>query len=264
MARPGAGRCGRHAAGGGGGGPAGGVAGRGAGTARPGEPGVRAARPRWCPRCAGCSPTTRCGKSCGRCSSARCMGPAARPRRWRCTSRPGKDRRGARRRPRRRAAAALPADPGRRRRAGRYRLAQAGSGAAAARRARPASRRHPDFTGRSGQVEQLRELLAGAAAATAAPVRCRWCWWWARAGRARPRSRCTRRTCCASQFPDGQLYANLLGATQPADPAEVLARFLARPGHRRPRGSRWMRRSVPRFTGPGSRAAGADRARRRP
>jgi tetratricopeptide (TPR) repeat protein len=30
----------------------------------------------------------------------------------------------------------------------------------------------------------------------------------------------------ASQFPDGQFYANLLGATQPTDPAEVLARFL--------------------------------------
>ena len=28
------------------------------------------------------------------------------------------------------------------------------------------------------------------------------------------------------EFPDGQLYASLLGATQPADPAEVLARFL--------------------------------------
>ncbi len=30
----------------------------------------------------------------------------------------------------------------------------------------------------------------------------------------------------APQFPDGQLYANLLGAAQPLDPAEVLARFL--------------------------------------
>jgi DNA-binding SARP family transcriptional activator len=30
----------------------------------------------------------------------------------------------------------------------------------------------------------------------------------------------------AGRFPDGQLYANLLGATEPADPAEVLARFL--------------------------------------
>jgi tetratricopeptide (TPR) repeat protein len=28
------------------------------------------------------------------------------------------------------------------------------------------------------------------------------------------------------EFPDGQLYASLLGATQPVDPAEVLARFL--------------------------------------
>jgi tetratricopeptide (TPR) repeat protein len=30
----------------------------------------------------------------------------------------------------------------------------------------------------------------------------------------------------ASEFPDGQLYINLHGATQPADPSEVLARFL--------------------------------------
>src|SRR5262249_9154872 len=30
----------------------------------------------------------------------------------------------------------------------------------------------------------------------------------------------------AGEFPDGQLYANLHGATHPADPAEVLARFL--------------------------------------
>src|SRR5262249_15839664 len=30
----------------------------------------------------------------------------------------------------------------------------------------------------------------------------------------------------AGEFPDGQLYANLHGATQPTDPAEVLARFL--------------------------------------
>ena len=30
----------------------------------------------------------------------------------------------------------------------------------------------------------------------------------------------------ATKFPDGQLYVNLLGSTQPLDPAEVLARFL--------------------------------------
>ena len=43
----------------------------------------------------------------------------------------------------------------------------------------------------------------------------------------------------ASRFPDGQLYANLLGATQPADPAEVLGRFLrdlGMDGHRIPLG----------------------------
>ena len=43
----------------------------------------------------------------------------------------------------------------------------------------------------------------------------------------------------AIRFPDGQLYANLLGATQPADPAEVLGRFLrdlGMDGHRIPLG----------------------------
>jgi tetratricopeptide (TPR) repeat protein len=39
----------------------------------------------------------------------------------------------------------------------------------------------------------------------------------------------------ASEFPDGQLYASLHGAAQPAEPSEVLARFLralgAEPGH---------------------------------
>ncbi len=43
----------------------------------------------------------------------------------------------------------------------------------------------------------------------------------------------------ASRFPDGQLYANLLGATQPVAAAEVLARFLrdlGMEGHRIPLG----------------------------
>ena len=66
----------------------------------------------------------------------------------------------------------------------------------------------------------------------------------------------------ASEFPDGQLYVNLLGATQPAAPPEVLARFLrdlgrcrADPARRGGAGG-----AVPDQAG---RQAGADRARRR-
>jgi tetratricopeptide (TPR) repeat protein len=82
-----------------------------------------------------------------------------------------------------------------------------------------------DFTGRDSQVQGLCKLLSGSAGGH---------------GSAAVRIACVAGTgglgktalavhaahLLAPQFPDGQLYANLLGATQPVDPAEVLGRFL--------------------------------------
>jgi DNA-binding SARP family transcriptional activator len=83
----------------------------------------------------------------------------------------------------------------------------------------------PDFTGRSGQVEQLRELLAGAAGDTS-PGAVRVVLVVGSGGLGKTTLAVHAAHLLAGEFPDGQLYANLHGATQPADPAEVLARFL--------------------------------------
>ena len=83
----------------------------------------------------------------------------------------------------------------------------------------------PDFTGRSGQLAELRELLAGAGADDS-PGAVQVALVVGSGGLGKTALAVHAAHLLASQFPDGQLYANLLGATQPADPAEVLARFL--------------------------------------
>jgi DNA-binding SARP family transcriptional activator len=83
----------------------------------------------------------------------------------------------------------------------------------------------PDFTGRSEQVEQLRELLAGAAGEDS-PGAVQVVLVVGSGGLGKTALAVHAAHLLASRFPDGQLYVNLLGATQPADSAEVLARFL--------------------------------------
>jgi tetratricopeptide (TPR) repeat protein/transcriptional regulator with XRE-family HTH domain len=83
----------------------------------------------------------------------------------------------------------------------------------------------PDFTGRASQVEELCTVLSrprgeqGSAAVRLALVT-------GTGGLGKTAFAVHVAHLLAPQFPDGQLYVNLLGATQPLDPAEVLARFL--------------------------------------
>jgi DNA-binding SARP family transcriptional activator len=95
-----------------------------------------------------------------------------------------------------------------------------------------------DFTGRSGQVEQLRELLAGADGEDS-PGAVRVVLVVGSGGLGKTALAVHAAHLLASRFPGGQLYANLLGATQPVATAEVLARFLrdlGMEGHRIPLG----------------------------
>jgi DNA-binding SARP family transcriptional activator len=82
-----------------------------------------------------------------------------------------------------------------------------------------------DFTGRAGQVAQLRGLLAGSGAG-GNPGAVRVAIVVGAGGLGKTALAVHAAHLLASEFPDGQLYANLHGATQPADPSEVLARFL--------------------------------------
>ena len=95
-----------------------------------------------------------------------------------------------------------------------------------------------DFTGRSGKVEQLHELLAGADGEDS-PGAVRVVLVVGSGGLGKTALAVHAAHLLASRFPDGQLYANLLGATQPVAAAEVLARFLrdlGMEGHRIPLG----------------------------
>jgi DNA-binding SARP family transcriptional activator len=95
-----------------------------------------------------------------------------------------------------------------------------------------------DFTGRSGQVERLHELLAGADGEDS-PGAVRVVVVMGSGGLGKTALAVHAAHLLASRFPDGQLYANLLGATQPVAAAEVLARFLrdlGMEGHRIPLG----------------------------
>jgi DNA-binding SARP family transcriptional activator len=83
----------------------------------------------------------------------------------------------------------------------------------------------PDFTGRTEQVGRLRELLAGAGGEDS-PGAVQVVLVVGSGGLGKTALAVHAAHLLASQFPDGQLYANLLGATQPADPADVVARFL--------------------------------------
>jgi DNA-binding SARP family transcriptional activator len=83
-----------------------------------------------------------------------------------------------------------------------------------------------DFTGRSGQVQQLQELLAGTAVADGSPGAVRVVLVVGPGGQGKTTLAVHAAHLLRGEFPDGQLYATLFGATQATDPAEVLARFL--------------------------------------
>ena len=102
-------------------------------------------------------------------------------------------------------------------------------GAAAAGRAGPAPAQLPadiaDFTGRSGQVAQLCELLSGDGlerSPGALPVVLVV----GSGGLGKTALAVHAAHQLAGDYPDGQLYVNLLGATEPVDSGEILARFL--------------------------------------
>ncbi len=84
----------------------------------------------------------------------------------------------------------------------------------------------PDFTGRSDHVQNLRDMLSGGhrrdspgAVVVAAVI--------GTGGLGKTTLAVHAAHLLRTQFPDGQLYANMLGATQqPAPPRDVLARFL--------------------------------------
>jgi DNA-binding SARP family transcriptional activator len=110
------------------------------------------------------------------------------------------------------------------------------TGTPAAVRAGPTAPAHPapaqlpadiaDFTGRAGQVEELCRLLSGDAQAQGSPGAVPVVLVVGSGGLGKTTLAVHAAHLLADRFGDGQLYANLLGATEPADPGEVLARFL--------------------------------------
>ena len=82
-----------------------------------------------------------------------------------------------------------------------------------------------DFTGRAGQVDRLRGLLA-VSDTEDNPGAVRVALVVGAGGLGKTALAVHTAHLVASEFPDGQLYASLHGAAQPTDPSEVLARFL--------------------------------------
>jgi DNA-binding SARP family transcriptional activator len=83
----------------------------------------------------------------------------------------------------------------------------------------------PDFTGRDGQVDELRGLLS-AAGEQGSPGAVPVVLVMGSGGLGKTTLAVHAAHLLAERFADGQLFASLLGATAPADPGEVLARFL--------------------------------------
>jgi hypothetical protein len=96
--------------------------------------------------------------------------------------------------------------------------------------ARPAPAQLPadiaDFTGRAGQVDELCRLLSGDVQAQRSPGAVPVVLVVGSGGLGKTTLAVHAAHLLADRFGDGQLYANLLGATEPVDPGEVLARFL--------------------------------------
>lgn len=82
-----------------------------------------------------------------------------------------------------------------------------------------------DFTGRADQVDQVCALMAEDGPG-ASPGAVRVVVVMGAGGLGKTTLAVHAAHLLKDQFPDGQLYANLLGATQPAAPADILARFL--------------------------------------
>jgi DNA-binding SARP family transcriptional activator/energy-coupling factor transporter ATP-binding protein EcfA2 len=83
----------------------------------------------------------------------------------------------------------------------------------------------PDFTGRSDQVGELHRWLASAGGDDS-PGAVRVVLVVGPGGQGKTTLAVHAAHLLRGEFPDGQLHASLFGATQPVDPAEVLARFL--------------------------------------
>ena len=84
----------------------------------------------------------------------------------------------------------------------------------------------PDFTGRAGQVEELRGLLSPDGQAPGSPGAVPVMLVVGSGGLGKTALAVHVAHLLAGRFGDGQLYANLRGATEPVDSGEVLARFL--------------------------------------
>ncbi len=83
----------------------------------------------------------------------------------------------------------------------------------------------PDFTGRAGQVDELCGLLS-AAGEQSSPGAVPVVLVMGSGGLGKTALAVHAAHLLAERFADGQLFANLLGATEPVDPGEILARFL--------------------------------------
>ena len=84
----------------------------------------------------------------------------------------------------------------------------------------------PDFTGRAGQVDALRQLLSPDGQAPGSPGAVPVVLVAGSGGLGKTALAIHVAHLLAGRFGGGQLYANLRGATEPVDPGEVLARFL--------------------------------------